>query len=156
MVDEGEVSVCSDFGSTASELATCERAVGIGDPHELAALEVRGEPGRLAGAFEQAVGVPLASLHAVEADGAWWCPVAPDRVLALCEPPERTAVTAILDEIATVVESISWTDVSDDYEALAIVGPSSGRLLGGASAGESDGLPHGGCRGVTSPPDSRR
>ena len=148
MVDEGESSVCFDFGSTASELATCRRAVGIGDRHELAALEVRGEPGRLASAFEQAVGVPLASLQAVQADGAWWCPVAPDRVLALCEPPERPAVAAVLDEVVTVVEGISWTDVSDDYEALAIVGPSSGQLLGRASAGESDGLPDGGCRGV--------
>lgn len=148
MVDEGEISVCSDFGSSASELATCQRGVGIGDRHELIALELRGEPARLGSAFEQAVGVPLASLHAVEADGAWWCPVAPDRVLALCEPPERPAVTAILDEIAAVVEGISWSDVSADYEALAIVGPGSGRLLEGASAGESDGLPDGGCRGV--------
>jgi hypothetical protein len=40
MVDEGEISVCSDFGSSASELATCQRGVGIVGRHALDAFAI--------------------------------------------------------------------------------------------------------------------
>lgn len=148
MLIENGVSVCSDFGSTAGELAVCLRSVGIADRAELVKLQLLGEPERVAGAVEQAVGVVASPPLASFGDGAWWYPLAEDRTIVLCEPGDRAWVEAMLDEVTTGVDGIGWSDVSDEWEALAIVGPSSDELLHGACAGEADELPDGGCRGV--------
>lgn len=148
MLMENGVSVCSDFGSTASEFGVCLRSVGIADRAGLVKLALHGEPERVAGAVEQAVGIVASPPLASFADGAWWYPLADDRTIVLCEPGDRAWVEAMLDEVTVGVDGVRWSDVSDEWEALAIVGPGSDELLHGACAGEADELPDGGCRGV--------
>lgn len=123
--------VAAHFGSVAAEIAVCRRTVGLADCSGLAKLELRGDDAALTrwvshqhpsppGAGGPASDGSSPSRHgrASAARGAWWCPVTPNRMLVLggaVAPPVEPGVSAI--------------DLTDDYAAIAVIGPRCGALL---------------------------
>ena len=78
------------YGANGAEAAACRRSVGVADLSFLGKLELQGEPDDVAAIVaELAGGARLAPGQAAQADGTWWCPISPDRVLAVT-PPEST------------------------------------------------------------------
>ena len=65
-------------------------SVGVADVSFLGKVELQGDPADVAAIVaELAGGAQLSPGQAAEADGTWWCPISPDRVLAIT-PPEAT------------------------------------------------------------------
>jgi sarcosine oxidase subunit gamma len=66
--------------------------------------------------------------RALRADGAWWCPVHPERVLVLC-PPARTA--ELRD---TLAPAPSLVELTTALAAFTIVGPAAREIIARLSA----------------------
>lgn len=87
-------NVAVEFDGTDAERARCATSVGFADLSHLGKLEVWGEHG-------------LELRVAERRNGAWWCPMTPDRALVIGTPP------AIEGSI----------DVTTTFAALTVVGP---------------------------------
>jgi glycine cleavage system aminomethyltransferase T len=98
-------NVAAAFDGEQSRLTD---SVGFADLSHLGKLELNGS-------FEELAPAPLELGLATRAEGAWWCPVARDRALLLCEPGalpgfrERFGARAI--------------ELTTSYAALTIAGP---------------------------------
>ena len=83
--------VVARYGDAAEEASACRDAVGIADICFLGKLELQAESAAVADIVAAlAGGAVLAPGRAVLHDDVWWCPVTPERVLAVT-PPEPTA-----------------------------------------------------------------
>lgn len=129
MVRKGGATVAADFGSVAGELAVCQQAVGVADRADLAQLELHGTAEPVAEALVALTGRQPASGFAARSADAWWCRVDSHRVLGFCEPGHRDAAAASLASVAHKTAGTDWSEVSDDYVALGIVGPRAEELL---------------------------
>ena len=79
------------YDANGAESGACQRSVGVADLSFLGKLELQGNPADVAAIVaELAGGARLAPGQAAQADGTWWCPISPDRVLAVT-PPSRPA-----------------------------------------------------------------
>lgn len=105
-VDEGPRAGLTD----RSLVAKTELQVGPGDAAPLAA------------AVQTATGVAPELGRAVEAAGAWWCPITPTRVLVIGDPPP--AVTA----------PVSAVTVTSGFVAISLSGPRARDVLARVSA----------------------
>ncbi len=98
-------NVASTFDGEQSRLTD---SVGFADLSHLGKLELNGP-------FEELAPVPLEFGLAARAEGAWWCPIARNRALLICEPGaiagyrERFGARAI--------------EMTTSYAALTIAGP---------------------------------
>lgn len=113
----------SRYGDAAEEASACRDAVGIADMSFLGKLELQAESAAVADIVATlAGGAVLAPGRAVLHDDVWWCPVTPERVLAVT-PPERTAEVreqlhrGAGDRFASVIE------VTTAYGSNAVAGP---------------------------------
>ncbi len=134
MVERCGTLVVRDFGSAASEAAVCQRAVGIADRSDLVKLELRGRQARLLELIEQLTGArpDVASALASTADHAWWCVVAPERVLVLGDACQASRFLRVI-ELAANRGAVTLADASQTLAAIAVVGPRAAGLLGAAS-----------------------
>lgn len=117
--DGWEVAV--GYAEPAVELAACRQSVAFADVSSLGKLELQAPAASLAGACRAfvphaeapALGTALREQH------SWWCPVASERVLVLCEP----ALTCSL--LARLRDALDGhvLDMSASFAALALVGP---------------------------------
>jgi glycine cleavage system aminomethyltransferase T len=96
-------NVALDYGSAEQERHACASTVGWVDVSHLSKLELQG-----AGVSEKA-GLQLG--QATRRDGAWWCPLTPDRALVIGGRPER------------LPEPASAVDVGTVFAAMTLVGP---------------------------------
>src|SRR5262249_12289658 len=100
-------NVAASFDGEESRLRD---TVGFADLSHLGKLELNGP-------FEELAPAPLEFSLATRADNAWWCPVARNRTLLICEPGalggyrERFGARAI--------------EMTTSYAALTIAGPQS-------------------------------
>lgn len=101
----GGWSVATGFGDPASEAEAARSTVAVSDRSALGKLEVT---------------APLEPGTAVQADGAWWCPLTRERTLVLC-PTEATA--ELRERLADVV------DVTSGLAAVGLEGPSARYVL---------------------------
>ena len=115
--------VAADYGSVEAELRACRETVGIGDVSWLGKLELQGSAEQVA-AVVAAVsgGAELEPGRAARAREAWWGPLSPGRVLAICAPSATASVRAALEE-AAAARFATVTDVSCALAAIALVGP---------------------------------
>jgi glycine cleavage system aminomethyltransferase T len=96
-------NVVVGYGSSEQERHACASTAGWGDVSHLGKLELQGT------AIAHRAGLELGS--ATRRDGAWWCPLTPDRALVIGERPER------------IPEQTSVVDVGTVFAAMTLVGP---------------------------------
>ena len=96
-------NVAISYGSPEQERHACASTAGWVDVSHLGKLELQGP-----GITERA---DLELGRATRRDGAWWCPLTPDRALVIGERPER------------LPEQTSVVDVGTVFAAMTLVGP---------------------------------
>jgi heterotetrameric sarcosine oxidase gamma subunit len=97
---------------------------GWADVSHLATLELQGSAADLAAVVEAcAPGTTLALGTAARVGETWWCPMTPERVLAICPPGEVGALRArALEAAAGAPGFTSVVDRSTAFAGVAIVG----------------------------------
>ena len=106
--------------------------VAFADRSHLLKLELQAEPSALAGIVAAASGVDrgLEPGRAARSEGAWWCPVAPTRVLVLAEPEDAARIRAALAGACDDVPStVTVADLTCGLAALTLAGPGARELL---------------------------
>jgi glycine cleavage system aminomethyltransferase T len=117
----GSRRVAVHFGSVPGEIAVCRLGVGVADRSDTGKIELRGPGEAVARVLERTIGQRLMPGWAVQAHGAWWCPVTRHRVLVLGDPPAR--VETMLAPVVAGVPGASIIDLTEDYAGLGVVGP---------------------------------
>ena len=120
-----EWRVVTGQGGGAAESDACRRAVGVADLSFLGKIEVQGAPADVAAIVaEVGGGVTLVPGRAARADGAWWCPVTADRVLAVTEPESTAAVRDAVEAAAAGRAGfVAVTELTAALCSNAVVGP---------------------------------
>ncbi len=117
--------VVASYGAPEQEAATCRRAVGVADLSSLGKFELQGDAATVAAIVSDLAGGAEAELgHAVEHEGVWWCPLTPERMLAVT-PADATEV--LRDALGIAAASgAGFASVNELTSALgsnAVVGP---------------------------------
>ncbi|MBA2636839.1 MAG: hypothetical protein H0U79_01230 [Solirubrobacterales bacterium] len=108
------VAYATPTGATTS-------TVGFTDTSHLGKVEVRADVEVLPRVLAAAGLGALSFGTALRRDDAWWCPVTPDRALALGDAP---ALRARLEQAAAGVEGyVSVVDITTTHAALTLTGP---------------------------------
>jgi glycine cleavage system aminomethyltransferase T len=92
----------------AGEEAALRDSVGFADVSHLGKLELNGP-------FAELAPAPLEFTMATRAEGAWWCPVARERALVICEP---SALPGLRERFGPRA-----IELTTSYAALTIAGP---------------------------------
>jgi heterotetrameric sarcosine oxidase gamma subunit len=103
------------FGDPGRERERSVGTVAFADRSHLAKLEIHATP-RTLSTLELTPGL------AARRDGAWWCPVTPERLLVLGEPASG------LPDALTAPET-TVVDVTCGLAALSLIGPGANELL---------------------------
>ncbi|HWF72065.1 MAG TPA: sarcosine oxidase subunit gamma family protein [Solirubrobacteraceae bacterium] len=137
-------NVATAYGDADAERRLLAEGVGFADRSNLLKLELQAEPATLAAVVEAASGGAhaLEPGSAVRANGAWWCPVTPTRVLVLGDPEHAArirlavsdacadiAAAAAASATATATETVTVADLTSGLAALTLSGPASRELL---------------------------
>ena len=128
--------VAAHFGSPAGELALCATAVGLADRSDLGKLELRGGESALEQLVGQLSGGQVAPGDALLVDGAWWCAVSREHVLALCDAGETDRIRAAAGAAVRWTPGATVTDVTPRYAALGLLGPRTADVLAELSDSE--------------------
>jgi glycine cleavage system aminomethyltransferase T len=117
--------VVAGYDANGAEADACRRSVGIADLSFLGKLELQGEPDDVAAIVaELAGGARLAPGRAERTDGTWWCPISPDRVLAVTDPGSTVAVRDALESAAEGrARFVSVLELTTALSSNAVVGP---------------------------------
>jgi heterotetrameric sarcosine oxidase gamma subunit len=110
-------NIAIGFDSAAAETERITKTVGFTDRSALATFEVSTS----ADAVE---GLGLKPGIAEHRDGAWWCPITPDRLLVLGEPASAPTLRTAVDALGGRV-----VDLSSALCAMTLVGPGCRELL---------------------------
>lgn len=128
-------SVAADFGSPAAELGACRSRVALADRSQLGKIEIQAPAAAMAELVAEAAGGGgLEAGLAARAEGAWWCPITTERVLALTEPAATTPLRERLEGLAAGRGATAVVEVTTAFAAIAIVGPRARDLLARLSA----------------------
>jgi heterotetrameric sarcosine oxidase gamma subunit len=118
--DGWEVAVA--YSSAEQEAAALRSAAGWADTSHLGKLELQTEPQALRSIVAEATdGAPHELGSAQRAAGAWWCPLAPSRLLVVCQPSALVQTRGLLE--GATEASASLVDVTTTFAALTIAGP---------------------------------
>jgi heterotetrameric sarcosine oxidase gamma subunit len=124
-------NVPNAYSEPSAEWARLTRTVGFLDRSSLGKLEIQAEPAELARIVAQASdGLVLGPGSASRAEGTWWCPVTPGRVLVLSEAALAAEIRAramLAGEDAQ--GTVSVLDITCGLAALALIGPAARELL---------------------------
>ncbi|MGK2938401.1 MAG: hypothetical protein ACSLFR_11440 [Solirubrobacteraceae bacterium] len=141
MIDLGFLDPSSSTAAPHSPVDEVPRA-GLTDRSLVAKTELQVGPAdaaALTAAVETATGVAPKLGRAVEAAGAWWCPVTPTRVLVIGDPPAAvtapvSAVTVTSGFVAVSLSGGRARDVLARVSALDLRRATEGSLLPGSVA----------------------
>jgi glycine cleavage system aminomethyltransferase T len=113
-------NVAVRFDGDDTERARCQTSVGFADLSHLGKIELQAGVAELAAI----VGERLELGRAARFNGGWWCPYAPERAIALCEPAGLAALREGLEDVAAGHSTLtSVIDVTTAFAALALQGP---------------------------------
>src|SRR5215831_6197882 len=101
--------VAANYGSPPGEVAACQRAVGIADRFDRSTLEISGDPDAIDRVVEAVTHRPASRTDAVRAGHAWWCRVAPERMILRCEAPYAEACR---EAVAAAADGVEWEDLT--------------------------------------------
>jgi len=133
-------TVAVNYGSAAGELAVCVRAVGLVDRSELTKLVLEAPPAQLGHLLVRLTGRIVAVGGALQTDDGWWCRATEDGAILLSEPAIGARLRERLRDQAQVLHhvSVTVTDRSAQWAAIALIGDATPKLLRGLCAyGES-------------------
>lgn len=117
-------AVAVSYASPEQESETVTRAAGWVDTSHLGKLELQAEPDVLEATFSSNTSSPFQLGRALRAAGAWWCPLAPSRLLVVCDPSRLVPVRGVLEEAIGAPDTPgSLVDLTTVLAALTIVGP---------------------------------
>jgi glycine cleavage system aminomethyltransferase T len=130
VVDRDGRAVTAHYGSVATELAVCRKAVGLAVRTELRILEVCGGEPWLELLLARTLGgrVPEPGSAAVAA-GAWCCRVDEDRVLVIGASGAVERWRRVAREAVIGGSPIAASEVTDAWAPVSLIGPKAGRLL---------------------------
>ena len=118
-------SLAVAYASPEHEAETVRRGAGWADMSHLGKLELQAAPEDLEAIFSTNTGARFELGSARRTTGTWWCPLAPSRLLVVCEPSRLASVRGLLeDAISTSGMPASLVDVTTAFAALTVVGPS--------------------------------
>jgi glycine cleavage system aminomethyltransferase T len=121
--------VALHYGSAAGELAACVSRVGLGDRSELGKIALEGPGATLGRVVCDLTGMALACGGALPTETAWWCAVAPERVLVLTEPDDGDRLHGSIRRLGARHPDLRIRDLSQAWSAIAIVGRQAGEVL---------------------------
>ncbi len=117
-------SVAVAYGDGDDERRAIETTGAWTDSSALGKIELQAAPAELAGIIAGAGGEHGELGLATRAAGAWWCPLTPDRALAICEPSRTPALRERLEQAAGSAPGLaSVVEVTTLYAALTLSGP---------------------------------
>ena len=130
LVDLGGRKVVAHYGSAASEIAVCTKAVGLVERAELRLLEAAGAQAALSEALESAIpdGVPQSGEAHCVAD-TWCCRVAPERALVAGETGAADRWRQVVSRAASTTGIAVTARLLLDGEAVSMVGPKASLVL---------------------------
>jgi len=102
-------SVAIGYGTPEQESVACTTTAGWCDVSHLGKLELQGA--RVTQRAELELGT------ATRRDGAWWCPMTPDRLLVICDPGRLATARE------QVPDGVDVLDVTTVFAAMTLVGP---------------------------------
>jgi heterotetrameric sarcosine oxidase gamma subunit len=101
-----------------------QHETGWADMSHLGKLELQAEPDVLKAIFAANTPAPFELGSAHRGDGAWWCPLAPTRLLVVCESSRLASIRSQIEEAVTAAEApASLVDVTTVLAALRLAGP---------------------------------
>jgi heterotetrameric sarcosine oxidase gamma subunit len=127
-------NVAVSYGEAAQEQEAIATTAGWSDCSQLGKLELQGasdELAEIAGRAAEGDERPQLQLgFASAAAGAWWCPLTPERLVAIC-PPARTASLRerLQASAAQARGAASVTEVTTLYAALTLAGPAAREIF---------------------------
>jgi heterotetrameric sarcosine oxidase gamma subunit len=128
-------AVATAYASAEQEAQTVTRAAGWADTSHLGKLELQAEPDVVRATFAANASAHFDLGLAHRTDGAWWCPLAPSRLLVICDRSRFAAVRRqIKDALVGSEKPASLVDVTTVFAALTIVGPLSREVFARFSA----------------------
>jgi glycine cleavage system aminomethyltransferase T len=133
------------YGSVATEMAVCRKAVGMAVRSELRILEICGRRPWLERLLGRALGgrVPAPATAAVAA-GAWCARVDAERALVIGPSGAVERWRRVAREAVIGGSPITAAELTDAWAPVSLIGPKAGRLM--ELAGERSDLPAGGVR----------
>jgi heterotetrameric sarcosine oxidase gamma subunit len=105
--------VAASFGDPQDEREACEESVGWADVSHLGKLELQGR-------LSDVDALPRQPGSASRSSSAWWCRLARDRALVVCEPGVTAGLRATLEDMP----GVSVVDGTGSSGALCVAGPS--------------------------------
>jgi tRNA-modifying protein YgfZ len=135
--------VTAHYGSVATEVAVCRKAVGLAVRGELRVLEICGREPWLERLLARTLGgrVPETGSAAIAA-GAWCCRVDERRALVIGASGAVERWRRVAREAVIGGSPITAAEITDAWAAVSLIGPKAPRLL--AMAGLPSDLPAGG------------
>jgi glycine cleavage system aminomethyltransferase T len=130
VVDRDGRPVTAHYGSVATEVAVCRKAVGLAVRTELRILEVCGREPWLERLLSRALGgrVPAAGTAAIAA-GAWCCRLDERRALVVGPGGAVERWRRVAREAVIGGSPISAAELTDAWAPLSLIGPRAPRLL---------------------------
>ena len=118
-------SLAVAYASPEQEAETVRRTAGWTDMSHLGKLELQAAPEDLEAIFSAGASARFELGRASRTTGTWWCPLAPSRLLVVCERGRLASVRGLLeDAVGSSGVPASLVDVTTVFAALTIVGPS--------------------------------
>ena len=116
--------VAANYGDTIAEKKACAESVGIAELSSLGITELLGTPAVIEAITSEVAGTAAKLGEAVFAGGAWWCTVKPDRVLAITDASDTSALRGRLEAAAAARnELVSVTDLTSTLTTFSYSGP---------------------------------
>jgi glycine cleavage system aminomethyltransferase T len=130
VVDRDGRAVTAHYGSVATEVAVCRKAVGLAVRAELRIIEVCGREPWLERLLARTLGgrVPQPGSAAI-AGGTWCCRVDDRRALIIGALGAVERWRRIAREAVIGGSPISAAEVTDDWAAISLIGPKAATLL---------------------------
>jgi len=125
-------SVAADYGDPQAERQALENGIGWCDTSHLGKLELQCDRGDQQSIVDDACGepAPLGLTLATRAAGAWWCPLTPERLIAICAPARTAELRGRLETAASNAGgNASVTDITTLHASLTLAGPAVRELI---------------------------
>jgi len=121
--------VTAHYGSVATEMAVCRKAVGLAFRTELEILDVHGREPWLERLLTRALGCDPQSGSAVAAAGTWCCRLDLHRALLVGPSGAVARWRRVAREAVVGGSPITAADLTGSYSAMSLIGPRAARLV---------------------------